>query len=120
MKTLINLLLCVAVLMHIGVKEAYALVEIDKEYKPPVKDLPGVGHLVSTLASNLYILAGIVCFVLFLWGGFEWVRGAGSDDRDMIGRGKKIILSGIIGFLIIFSSYWIIQLIETITGVKIF
>ena len=93
---------------------------IGKEYNAPVKDLPGVGHLVSTLASNLYILGGLVCFVLFLWGGFEWVRGAGSDDRDMIGRGKKIILAGIIGFLIIFSSYWIIQVIEKLTNVKIF
>ncbi|MEK7521338.1 MAG: hypothetical protein AAB599_00850 [Patescibacteria group bacterium] len=99
---------------------AGAEVDIGTEYKPPVTDLQNVGGLVSSLASNLYILAGIVCFVLFLWGGFEWVRGAGSDDRDMVGRGKKIIFAGIYGFLIIFASYWIIQVIEKLTGLTIF
>lgn len=95
-------------------------VDIGQEYDAPVKNITDVGGLISALASNLYILAGIVLFVLFLWGGFEWIRGAGSDDRDMVGRGKKIILAGIYGFLIIFASYWIIQLVEKLTGLTIF
>lgn len=102
---------------------ASAEVDIAEKYQPPVTDLTGpkgVGNLVSTIASNLYILAGLVVFILFLWGGFEWIRGAGSDDRDMVGRGKKIILAGIYGFLIIFASYWIIQLVEKLTGLTIF
>lgn len=95
-------------------------VKIGEEYLPPVTKIEDVGSLVSRVASNLYILAGIVLFVLFIWGGFEWIRGAGSDDREMVGRGKKIIFGGIIGFLIIFASYWIIQLVEALTKFKIF
>ncbi|MBI2591022.1 MAG: hypothetical protein HYW33_04130 [Candidatus Blackburnbacteria bacterium] len=95
-------------------------VDIGAEYNSPVKNITDMGGLVSTVAGNLYLIAGVIVFILFLWGGFEYIRGAGSDDRDAIGRGKKIIFSAITGFLIIFVSYWIILLIEMLTNVKIF
>ncbi|OGY08125.1 MAG: hypothetical protein A2782_03885 [Candidatus Blackburnbacteria bacterium RIFCSPHIGHO2_01_FULL_43_15b] len=95
-------------------------VDIGKEYNSPVKELANIGGLVSAVAGNLYLIAGVIVFIFFLWGGFEYIRGAGSDDRDAIGRGKKVIFSAITGFLIIFVSYWIIQLIEALTNIKIF
>ncbi|MBI4029507.1 MAG: hypothetical protein HY376_04050 [Candidatus Blackburnbacteria bacterium] len=95
-------------------------VDVGTLYNSPVKSLTDVGGLVSTVVGNLYLIAGIIVFILFLWGGFEYIRGAGSDDRDAIGRGKKVIFSAITGFLIIFVSYWIIQLVEALTNIKIF
>lgn len=114
------LLLTFCVFAPTYTKKVFAVVKIGEEYKPPVKEIENVGSLVSTVVANLYIIAGIIVFILFLWGGFEYIRGAGSDDRDAIGRGKKVISSAITGFLIIFVSYWIIQLIELLTNIKIF
>lgn len=102
------------------VTPVFAQVDIGKDYNSPVKNVTDVGSLVSRVASNLYLIAAIVLFILFMWGGFEYIRGAGSDDRDAVGRGKKIIFTAIIGFLLIFASYWIIQLVELLTHIKIF
>lgn len=96
------------------------VVDIGTQYRSPVQNITDVGSLVSRVVGNLYLVAGILLFILFMWGGFEYIRGAGSDDRDAIGRGKKIIVSAITGFLIIFASYWIIQLIELLANIKIF
>lgn len=94
-------------------------VDIGKEFDSPVKNLTDVGSVVSALVSNFYIIGGFVFFVLFLWGGFNFLTGAGSDDREKAEKGKKIITSALVGFLIIFAAYWIIQLVELITGVNI-
>lgn len=94
-------------------------VNIGEKYSPPITQVDQVGKLISALASNLYIIAGVVLLVLIVWGGFAIIQGAGSSDREQVGRGKRILLSAIVGFLIIFVSYWIIQLIEVITGIKI-
>lgn len=116
----ISVILCAAALFLALPLSAFAQVPIGQPYNSPVTTLTDVGTLTTRVASNLYLLAGIVSFALFMWGGFEYIRGAGSDDRDAIGRGKRIIYWAILGFLIIFSSYWIIQIVEIITGFKIF
>lgn len=94
-------------------------VDIGKEYGGSVNTLSDVGKIVTSVSSSLYIVAGVVLLVLVIWGGLEIVRGAGSDDRDQVGKGQKIIGAGVAGFLLIFISYWIIQIIELLTGTNI-
>jgi di/tricarboxylate transporter len=94
-------------------------VDIGKEYGSSVNALSDVGKIVTSVSSSLYIAAGVVLLVLVLWGGLEIVRGAGSDDRDQVGKGQKIIGAAVSGFLLIFISYWIIQIIELLTNVNI-
>ena len=57
------------------------------------------------------------CFVDF--GGFSIIMGAGQGDAKKTGQGKKAATSAVVGFLVIFASYWIIQIIQIITGVEI-
>ncbi len=45
------------------------------------------------------------------------VSSAGNAEKT--DKGKQAITGAIIGFVIIFASYWIIQIIEIITGVNI-
>lgn len=45
---------------------------------------------------------------------------AGSGKTDQMQKGQQILVGAIIGFLIVFGSYLIIQLVEFITGVPIF
>lgn len=77
------------------------------------------GALISVLLKNVYVLAGILLFVLLIFGGISIIMGAGSGDTKKTGQGQKAVTSALVGFLIIFASYWIIQIIGKITGVNI-
>lgn len=85
-------------------------------FRSPLDDF---GSLVGFIVSNLYILAGVVLLFLIIFAGFGILKGAGAGDQQKTSQGKQAFTAAIIGFLIIFASYWIIQLIEAITGLKI-
>lgn len=77
------------------------------------------GALISIILKNVYVLAGILLLVLLIFGGFSIIMGAGQGDPKKTGQGKKAATTAVIGFLVIFASYWIIQIIQIITGFKI-
>ena len=79
----------------------------------------GIGGIISTLLKNVYILAGIILFILLIVGGLGFIMGAGSENPEQAKKGKQTITASIIGFIIIFISYWIIKIIEIITGFPI-
>lgn len=80
----------------------------------------GIGGIISTLLQNIYVLAGILLFILLIIGGVVFIMGAGSDSPDQAKKGKQAITAALIGFVVIFCSYWIIKIIEIITGLSIF
>lgn len=90
----------------------------DPDIYPPAK-FGTVGKLISTLLPNIYILAGLLLFFLLIVGGIGIIAGAGGGDPQKVGQGRKAVTAALIGFLIIFCSYWIIQAVEVITGVDI-
>jgi hypothetical protein len=49
-----------------------------------------------------------------------FISSAGKGESESTKKGSQAIAAALIGFLIIFASYWIIQLVETITGLTIF
>lgn len=79
----------------------------------------GWNTLVSTILSNAVLIAGILMFILMLAGGIMVISGSGSDNPESTAKGRKAITAALVGFLIIFTSYWIIRIVETITGVNI-
>lgn len=78
-----------------------------------------LGKLISAILPNVYIIAGIILFILLIGGGFMFIVGAGSDNPEQAKKGRQAITAALAGFGVIFASYWIIQIIETVTGVKI-
>lgn len=73
--------------------------------------------LLNNILPNVYIAAGIVIFFMFILGGFNIISSA-SDSHKME-EGKKTITFAIMGLLVVFASYWIIQLIQVVTGLQI-
>ena len=86
----------------------------------PVKEIGTIGGIISTLLQNIYVLAGILLFVLLIIGGFIFIIGAGQDNPEQAKKGKQALTAALIGFTVIFCSYWIIRIIEILTGIKIF
>lgn len=88
----------------------------------PITQAPAfssLGSLISILLKNVYVIAGIMLFVLLIVGGISIISSAGGGDPKKAAQGQKALTSAVIGFLIIFASYWIIQIIEYITGLNI-
>lgn len=94
-------------------------VSIEEVYEPAQK-FGTLGSFVSTLLPNLYLLAGIIFLFLMIFGGLSLIANAGSGDSQKTASGKNAVTAALLGFLIIFASYWIIQLVEVLTGVTIF
>lgn len=90
-----------------------------KAFGSPFQELPDVGRLASVLLNNALTLAGILLLVLMILGGLGVVMGAGSDNPEQAAKGRQAVTAAVVGFLIIFAAYWIIQVIELLTGIKI-
>lgn len=79
----------------------------------------GLGQLVSIITSNAIILSGLVLIILFMVGGFMMIAGSGKDNPEQAAKGKQAISAAVIGFIIVFAAYWIVQLIGKITGIEL-
>lgn len=83
------------------------------------RNLSDIGNLVSTLVNLALIASGLVFLFLFVIGGISIMSGSGSDNPERAAKGKQAITTALIGFVVVFAAYWIVKLIETITGIKI-
>jgi hypothetical protein len=75
--------------------------------------------LVTLIVKNGLTIAGIIFLVLLVAGGFMIIASAGSGDQKKAATAKTMVTDAVIGFLVIFLSYFIIQIIEVITGLTI-
>lgn len=78
---------------------------------------PSLGSLVSTIVPNIFIAASIILTLLIVFGGATIVFSGGNAEQT--DKGKQTITGAIIGFLVIFASYWIIQIIQIVFGLRI-
>lgn len=90
---------------------------VDFKYKDILGSQYTVGEILSDLLPYIYVMAGLVLLLLLITGGFSLMTSAGNPDKIKAGYGK--IKSALIGFLIIFISYIVAMLIQTILGVDI-
>lgn len=83
-------------------------------------DNPTVGEtygdfsvVVNLIVSNLFVVAGIIIFFLIIGAGFSYLKDTekGKDDA------KNLATGAVIGFLVMFSAYWIVQLFKLVTGI---
>src|SRR5471030_1986648 len=67
------------------------------------------GGVITEVLAYAFPVAGMILFVMILWGGFEMVAGASSSKgKD---AGKQRITASLIGFLLLFVAYWLSKLI---------
>jgi len=66
-----------------------------------------LAKVVTEIVNPLILLLSAGAFVVFLWGVFEFVLHA--EDAAKRGEGRKAIFWGLIGLVIIFGAYGIIN-----------
>lgn len=78
-----------------------------------------IASLLNILVKNFMIISFLMLFAIIIGGGFMVIRNAGSGDAQATENGKKALTAAIIGAVLIFSAYWIVQIVAFITGMKI-
>lgn len=76
-----------------------------------------IGTIVQNLAQIILTLGGIVAFVWFLIGGFNWISSGG--DKAKIDAAKSQITQGLVGLFILACSFAIFGVIQKLLGLQI-
>ena len=75
-------------------------------------------QIVSTLISVLLGVAGIISFIMLLWGGLQWILSGG--DKEGTEKARKRITAALIGLAVVFSAYALIYIVGTLFGIDAF
>jgi len=78
-----------------------------------VYDKPAV--LVNTIVKNVFVVAGIIIFITFLYAGFKLI----SDTTKGKDEAKSILTTAIKGLIIMFAAYWVVKILAVVTGAPI-
>jgi len=65
-------------------------------------------RVTAQIVNPLILLLAACAFVLFLWGVFEFIRNAADEKKR--GEGRQAIMWGLVGLVVIFGAYGIINL----------
>lgn len=76
-----------------------------------------IPQIVSALVGLVLVVAGLVAFAYLIFGGVMWISSSG--DKGKIETARNTITAALIGLLIVFSTWAIIQLIQVFFGVNI-
>lgn len=76
-----------------------------------------LGDIISALLPYIFVIAGLALFIFLIIGGFGLLTSGGSPDKMKAAQGK--ITSAVIGFVIIFISYWLMRILEIVFGLNL-
>ncbi len=77
----------------------------------------GLRGFISAILPNAFLFAGLILFLLIIAGGIGMIINSANPEAQQ--KSKGLITNAVIGFLLIIASYWLIQIIQTLTGVNI-
>jgi hypothetical protein len=92
-------------MMNFLVKTAQAAVEL-----PSLNKTENIGDLISQIYTYSISIVGILVFFRFLYGGFIYLTAAGNTSKT--GKAIGIMTNAIIGAVILFSAYAILNIIN--------
>lgn len=75
-----------------------------------------IGAVISELIKYAFPLAGLILFLMLIMGGFSLLASGGNPES--IKKGQSRIVSALIGFVIVFVAYWLVQLLQTVLGLQ--
>ena len=75
------------------------------------------GGAVSRLVKNIIFPAsGLILFLYIIWGGYQIIKGGLMGKDADVSAGKQRTTAAIVGFLLLFGSYWMWSLVELAFG----
>ncbi len=71
--------------------------------------------LVNLIVSNLFIISGVLLVGLIITAGYKFI----TKGKEGVQEAQQILTNALLGFILMFSAYWIVQIIALITGADI-
>ena len=93
--------------------------DIKDVFKTPFQTPQSITGVVTSFLDIAFVVAGVILLFFFVLGGIGMISSAGSDNAQQMEQSKKTLTSALIGFIIIFAAYWIVQLLGRVAGVTI-
>ncbi|RJR15718.1 hypothetical protein C4579_01415 [Candidatus Microgenomates bacterium] len=103
-------------LFDLLIPPAYAQVPIASAF-PPAQAFPNVGSFVNVLVKNVLLIGGIVGFAMLIYVGYRYIESGGNEKATQ--QNQEAFTAIIIGLIIMFVAYFLVQIAETITGVQL-
>lgn len=75
-----------------------------------------LGTIISKLLPYIFGGAGLILLLYLIFGGFEIMLSGGSPERVKSGQAR--ITNALVGFIIIFISFWIVQAVGLLLGLN--
>jgi len=83
---------------------------------PAGSNFSSLASIVNVFVTPILTIAGIALFLFIVVSGFKFMTS--GDDPKAKDSAKGQLTSAIIGFVIIFSAYWIVQIVASIFGIE--
>ena len=80
---------------------------------------PTLSVLINIILRNSLTIIGTVLLILLLIGGIQFIMSAGGDDPKKAAAAKTMITDAVIGFLVVLSAFFVVQIVQVITGLNI-
>lgn len=75
-----------------------------------------IGDIVSAAIQFIFVAAGIGLLAMLVFAGYDFLTSAG--DAKKLESGKQRMTNALIGFILIFAAYWLVQIAGKIFGLS--
>ncbi len=76
-----------------------------------------IGGIVSALIRLILVIAALVFFFILVFGGIQWIASGGDKANTEAARNR--ITAALVGLVIVFSAWAILQLIRVFFGIDV-
>lgn len=87
---------------------------IESQAKLPAQG--DLGNVLGKAVGYVFTFAGIALLVYFIIGGFQLFTSGG--DQKKVAEGKATMTNALIGFVIVFVAFWIVQFFGNLLGLQ--
>ncbi len=77
----------------------------------------GIEAIIIAITPIFFTISGIALLLYLLMGGFQLMTSAGNPKIVEAGRAK--ITNALLGFVIVFISFWIVQIVGLLFGIDV-
>lgn len=77
-----------------------------------------LGQVLGFVITIAFVIAVLVALMFLLWGGIKWITSGG--DKAGVEGARNQIIAAIIGLIIVFLSFFILNLVLGLFGLSLF
>jgi len=94
------------------------LQNLQDEATPNFKSTSTLGTVVEKTTPYIFFFAGLSLLIYFTFAGFNLMNSGGDPQKVKAAQAK--MTTAILGFIIVFSAFWVVQFAGLFLGLDVF